>query len=177
MQKIILGILVLVSMFFSVSITEVSAQGLKDAGTILRNIGGDNGEKLGVSGDLATSIATIIKTVLALVGTIFLVLTIYAGIMWMTAAGNSETTDKALNMIRAAVIGLVIVMSAYAVTYFITSKLGVGQTASTSSSGPAPVDPYQVGCCFNQSSGVKTDSIASDCTGFQETWTAGSCNP
>lgn len=174
MKKIILGIVVISAMCFSVP---ASAQGLKDANTILKNIGGDNGEKIGVSGDLASSIATVIKTVLALVGTIFLVLTIYAGIMWMTAGGNDEQVTKALNMIKATVIGLIIVMSAYAVTYFVTSKLGAGQNTSTSSSGPAPIDPYQMGCCFNQSSGSKIDSISSDCTGFQEVWTAGSCAP
>src|SRR3989338_5454942 len=60
----------------------------------------------GLSNDLAGSIGTIIKAVLGLVGTIFLVLTIYAGILWMTAAGKEEQIEKAKNIIRATVIGL-----------------------------------------------------------------------
>ncbi|OGH69360.1 MAG: hypothetical protein A2754_02395 [Candidatus Magasanikbacteria bacterium RIFCSPHIGHO2_01_FULL_47_8] len=78
----------------------------------------------GLSNDLAGSIGTIIKAVLGLVGTIFLVLTIYAGILWMTAAGKEEQIEKAKNIIRATVIGLAIVMSAYAITFFVTSRLG-----------------------------------------------------
>ncbi len=121
MKKFILTAAIALTMMLPIF---VSAQGLKDAGKILGNIGGESGERLGVSGDLATSIATVIKAVLALVGTIFLVMTIYAGIMWMTAQGNEETVTKAMGVLKAAVIGLVIVMSAYAITYFVTSRLG-----------------------------------------------------
>jgi len=46
--------------------------------------------------DLPTSIGSIISAVLALAGTIFLVLTVYGGITWMTAMGNSEKVEKAL---------------------------------------------------------------------------------
>jgi len=168
MKKIITVALVIGSLFFSLA---ASAQGLKDAGTILKNIGGDNGEKLGVSGDLGSSIATVIKTVLALVGTIFLVLTIYAGIMWMTAGGNDEQVGKALNMIKAAVIGLVIVMSAYAVTYFVTSKLGVATGSPNQSSA-------QTGCCFRSDFSVcAANTIQSDCNLSGNTlWEAGVCS-
>ena len=65
---------------------------------------------------LSESVGRIIKVALSLVGTIFLALTIYAGILWMTAAGNESKTDSAKNILTAAVIGLVIVISAYAIT-------------------------------------------------------------
>jgi hypothetical protein len=103
----------------------VSAQGLQEAGGKLQEIGGANGEKLGVTGDLPTAISTVIKAVLSLVGTIFLALTIYAGVLWMTAQGEEEKAKKGRDILTMAVIGLAIVMSAYAITYFVTSKLGV----------------------------------------------------
>lgn len=78
----------------------------------------------GLQSDLSVTVGTVIKGVLALVGTIFLVLTIYAGILWMTAAGEEEKVNKAKDIIKAAVIGLVITMGAYAITFFVTSKLG-----------------------------------------------------
>lgn len=118
--------------FFSLALTAtVSAQGLRNASDILKSVGGSSGEKIGVTSDLSTAIATVIKAVLALVGTIFLILTVYAGILWMTAAGNDEQVGKAASMIKMAVIGLVIIMSAYAITYFVTTKL-VGSTGSPS---------------------------------------------
>ncbi len=80
----------------------------------------------GLESNLSVTIGTVIRSVLALVGTIFLILTIYAGILWMTASGNEEQVTKAKNIIKATVIGLAIVMSAYAITFFVTSKLGGG---------------------------------------------------
>lgn len=100
-----------------------SAQGLRDASSILQNVGGQNGQNLGVKGDLPSAISTVIRVVLSLVGTIFLLLTIYAGILWMTAQGEEEKVTKAKGIITTAVIGLIIVMSAYAITYFVTNTL------------------------------------------------------
>ena len=80
--------------------------------------------------DLPQTVGLIIKGILSLIGTIFLILTIYAGVLWMTAQGESEKVEKAQNILKAAVIGLVIVMSAYAITYFVTSKLGGASKSS-----------------------------------------------
>ncbi len=120
MKKIFLTTIVILTLSLPLF---VAAQGLKSAGDILTKVA--NPEQTGLSGDLATTVATVIKAVLALVGTIFLVLTIYAGILWMTAQGNEEQVTKAVGIIKASVIGLVIIMSAYAITAFVTSRLGV----------------------------------------------------
>jgi len=74
--------------------------------------------------ELETTLGAVIKAALSLVGTIFLILTVYAGILWMTAQGNDDQIDKAVKIIKASVVGLFITMSAYAITYFITTKLG-----------------------------------------------------
>lgn len=64
-------------------------------------------------------IGKVLKSVLSFVGTIFLVLTVYAGILWMTASGNDEQVNKATGIIKMAVIGFVITMSAYSIVYFV----------------------------------------------------------
>lgn len=107
----------------------VSAQGIKDAGKVLNQIANPN--QTGLEGDLATTVATVIKALLALVGTVFLVLTIYAGVLWMTAQGEPDKVEKAKEIIKASVIGLVIVLSAYSITYFVTSKLGAATGTSS----------------------------------------------
>lgn len=84
-----------------------------------------------LSGDLTGTVGTLVKGVLAMVGTIFLVLTIYAGILWMTAAGNEEQVAKAKSIITATVIGLFITMSAYAITSFVGNRLS-GNSSTTS---------------------------------------------
>lgn len=51
--------------------------------------------------------------VLALFGTLALVMFIYAGFTWMTAGGNMEAVKKAKATLIYAVLGLIITMSAY----------------------------------------------------------------
>ena len=48
---------------------------------------------------------------------------IYGGITWMTAGGNETTVTNAKKTITAAIIGLVIVISAYAITLFLGEGL------------------------------------------------------
>ena len=61
-------------------------------------------------------ISKVITTALTFVGVIFLVLAIYGGYTWMIARGNEQEVEKAKNIIIYAVIGLVVVLSAYAIT-------------------------------------------------------------
>lgn len=72
---------------------------------------------------LTTKAGQIIGLVLSFVGVIFLVLMIYAGILWMTASGNEQQTTKAKDLIISAVIGIIIVFAAYAITNFIGSEI------------------------------------------------------
>ena len=68
---------------------------------------------------LSETVGKIIKIKLRFLGTIFLVLTIYAGGLWMTAGGNEEQITKALGILKTAVIGLIIIIAAYSITYFV----------------------------------------------------------
>ena len=49
-------------------------------------------------------------------GVVFLILMIYGGYLWMLARGNEQEVEKAKNIIQNALIGLVIVLAAYAIT-------------------------------------------------------------
>jgi hypothetical protein len=67
-----------------------------------------------------------IKIVLGFLAIIFLGLTLMAGFNWMTASGNEEQIKKAQATLKAAIIGLIIVLAAYTVTYFIFLNLPFG---------------------------------------------------
>lgn len=71
---------------------------------------------------LSQTVGKIIKIVLGLLGTIFLALTVYAGALWMTAAGNEDQVSKALGIIKTSVIGLLIIIAAYSITYFVVEN-------------------------------------------------------
>ncbi len=77
----------------------------------------------GLSRDLTGTIGTVVRGVLAITGTIFFLLTIYAGILWMTAQGDEGKIEKAQSIIKACVMGLIITLSAYSVTYFVGNRL------------------------------------------------------
>lgn len=66
-----------------------------------------------------------IQFVISFLGILFLGFMIYAGILWMTAGGDEKKVEKAREMIIESIIGLVIVVLAYALVYFITSFLGM----------------------------------------------------
>jgi len=74
------------------------------------------------NGSIENVIGTIIKAALTLVGLIFLILMVYAGYLWMTARGEEEQVKKAKDIIVGSLIGLFIVLSAYAITYFVTTN-------------------------------------------------------
>ncbi|MEK7558059.1 MAG: hypothetical protein AAB530_02525 [Patescibacteria group bacterium] len=64
-----------------------------------------------------------IQAILGLLGIIFLILILYAGFNWMTAAGDEEKVTKAKETLSRAIIGLIIIVSAYLITIFVFSKL------------------------------------------------------
>ena len=82
-----------------------------------------NAAALTTTNSLPQTIGNIIAAALGLTGTIFLILMIYGGFMWMQARGNEEYVRKAKEIIWSAVIGLVIIGAAYALTTFIVGAV------------------------------------------------------
>ncbi|HTK05178.1 MAG TPA: pilin [Candidatus Eisenbacteria bacterium] len=60
-------------------------------------------------------IGRVISVILGLLGSISLVMFVYGGITWMTAAGNDEKIKKAKNTIVYAVFGLIVAFSAFGI--------------------------------------------------------------
>jgi hypothetical protein len=81
----------------------------------------------GTPRDIRDIIGQVVVGVLGLLGTIFVVLIIYAGFKYMTSMGNEEQTGDAKKMIVSAIIGLGIILAAYAITSFVSSCL-IGAT-------------------------------------------------
>jgi len=77
----------------------------------------------GSNTDLPTVIGNIVKILLGMIGVLFVVLIIYAGFLWMTAQGDQAKVDKAKKLIYEAIIGVVIIFLAYAITSFVLTSL------------------------------------------------------
>ena len=61
----------------------------------------------------------IIQWALGFLGLIFLLLIIFAGFKWMTSGGNEEEVKKAQALMKNAVIGLIIILAAWSLTYYL----------------------------------------------------------
>lgn len=68
-------------------------------------------------------VGRVIGAFLSVFGIIFLGLMIYGGYKWMMASGRDEEVSTAKATIRSAIIGLIIVLAAYTITYFVTTSL------------------------------------------------------
>ena len=80
----------------------------------------DPSQSIGLgSADLRTTVTNIINWVLGLLGIIAVIMILYGGFIWLTAAGNEENVTKAKNILSAAIIGLVIVLLAWAIVNYV----------------------------------------------------------
>lgn len=60
-------------------------------------------------------VGTVINAFLGLLGLIFIILMIYAGHLWMNARGDEEQITKAKTTLRRAIVGLIIIIGAFAI--------------------------------------------------------------
>lgn len=118
-----------------------SAAGTDDALEKLKTVGGAAyGTETPRS--LPEIAGSVIKTVLTILGVLAALLIIYSGYVWMTARGKEERVTKAKDTLEAAIIGLIIIMAAYAITYFVVNAIsGATGGAPSGSTTPPPTTP------------------------------------
>jgi len=92
----------------------------------LGNVGDSAGYPKNSANSLPQTIGLIIKGLLSLLGVIFMCYIIYGGYLWMTAGGNEENITKAKAIIKGSIIGLIIVLGAYAITEFVVGAIVEG---------------------------------------------------
>lgn len=127
LKKIFLFTIIFLSVFnlqlvIAVAQDETTPLNLSNSSGFLNTAGGEAGYDP-TKQDIDPIIARIIKIWLSAFGIVFLVLIIYGGFTWMTAGGSEEKIIKAKQIIINSSIGLLIVMMAYAITWFIVYQL------------------------------------------------------
>jgi amino acid transporter len=73
--------------------------------------------------DIRVTIAKIINVAMGLLGIVAVVIILLGGFKWMTAGGNDENVKQAKKLIVSGIIGLVIILTAYAIAQFVLSSL------------------------------------------------------
>jgi len=100
----------------------VNAQGLiNNTETKMGTMVIDTTNKAGIVNNnvsIGVVIALVIKAFLSILALLFLILIILGGYYWMTAGGDETKMTKAKDFIKKAIIGLIIIISTYAITSF-----------------------------------------------------------
>jgi uncharacterized membrane protein YwzB len=80
------------------------------------------------SANLPALVGSLINVLLSVLGIVFVILMVYAGFLYMTASGEEDKVKKAKKLISQAVIGLIIIVAAYAISNFVFQQLAAATT-------------------------------------------------
>ena len=83
-------------------------------------VGGSTG--LG-SRDLKETITAVLNVLLGFLGIIAVIVILLGGFKWMTAGGNEDKTGEAKKLIGAGIVGLVIILAAYAIATYVINTI------------------------------------------------------
>lgn len=92
---------------------------------------------------LSSRVGILIGAILSFIGVIFMALIILGGFQWMIARGNDQQVEKAKNLIIQSIIGLIIILSAYAITAFIGRQLTNTNPENNPTNSPDPIPDIQ----------------------------------
>ncbi len=73
--------------------------------------------------DLTSVIGKIINAALSLIGVVLLIIIMIGGYKWMMAGGNEDAAKEAKKYISRGIIGVLIVVGAYAISFFVIDVL------------------------------------------------------
>lgn len=74
-------------------------------------------------GDLRETIGKVIQVALSFLGIVAVCIVLWGGMRWMTAGGSEEKVKDAQKIMIAGMIGLAIILSAWAITSFVVTQL------------------------------------------------------
>ncbi|MGI5826924.1 MAG: pilin [Patescibacteria group bacterium] len=115
-----LGAIMAGTLFFSAPV--LADNSLLNQQTLLQEVGGQayNTKK---PQDARETILEIVNVILGFLALIAVILLVVSGFQYMTSGGNNDKMNKALGNIKGLAIGLVIVLAAWGITYYLLSVL------------------------------------------------------
>lgn len=81
--------------------------------------GGDPGQNDRTTGDIRNTIRRFINVALGFLGIVTVVMIIYGGFNWLTAAGSDEKIDKGKKIILWAAIGAIVISIAWTISSYV----------------------------------------------------------
>lgn len=126
-KQLVVPVLLALSLIVGLQIVLTSPQLVADAQaqTLTTDdlLNDDFGSSTGLGqADIKVTIGNLIKVILGFLGIVAVLIIMYGGLIWMTAGGSEEKVKKAQQIIVAGAIGCAIILSAYAITYFVINE-------------------------------------------------------
>ncbi len=91
----------------------------------------DSGANVLGNKDLRETIGDLIQVALSLLGVVAVVIILIGGFKWMTAGGNEEKVTEARKLIFSGIIGLAVILSAWAISIFVINQLSTATGSGT----------------------------------------------
>jgi len=115
MKNIILKISGFLMFLPNIVFAQTEQKGIQSAFTVVESVASNSYSNR----NIYVILGDVIMVILTLVGSIFVIFMIYAGYLWMTASGNEQKVDKSKEILKQSIIGLIIVLGAYAISFFV----------------------------------------------------------
>jgi len=81
-------------------------------------------DELGLAvADPRDAAVSLIKLLMTFLGIIAVVIILYGGFVWLTAAGNEDRVSTAKKIITAGIIGLIIILAAFLIVNFVVENV------------------------------------------------------
>jgi hypothetical protein len=115
--KMVLKVCIVVFMLTMVAMPALAQYGLEEIATTADLPGADG------DGDLKTTIGQLLSVALGFLGVLAVIIVLIGGFKYMIAGGTEEKVKDARKWIISGIIGLAIILSAYAITSFVLNSL------------------------------------------------------
>lgn len=136
-------VIILAFVFLIFSNIVLAAKNISNAPEILKNVVSRSGVP---QQTIPKAAGSIIKLTMTTVSLAFFILMVYAGFKWMLAQGDEEKIKKARGTLVMATVGLVILVSSYAISTFLFRDIIIIEEGGGTG---APDDSPPV-CCLDQ---------------------------
>ncbi len=148
MKKFILFSFLSLISFCSFLIIPVQAGYMEELDNQLTAVAGPDGAQFQAPADPRSVVAKVISVAAGFMGILFTGLVFYAGFLWLSSGGNEEKIGKAKKIIIYSSIGSILCLSAWSITYLVTSSLDVATSTVPVDGETIDWNPAMVGSEF-----------------------------
>ena len=156
MRKFFLASILFLSLFSLFFYIPVEAGYMDDLETQLSATAGPEGATFQAPADPRTIVAKVIIVASGFMGIIFTGMAFYAGFLWLSSGGNEEKIGKAKKIIVYSIIGAILCLSAYSITYFVSQSLSTATTTYPIGGETIDRNPVMVGSEFYVEPGLQS---------------------